>query len=79
VLIGAPLDRLETEVAEMRNCMAEASQIVLAGFELGTDAHVVKHPQRYMDSRGAVMWDRVTRLIAERQSGSGPPWRPPDG
>jgi hypothetical protein len=51
--------------------MAEASHIVLDGFEVRTEvAHVVKHPDRYRDERGAVMWDRVTRLIAERQSTS---------
>jgi DNA polymerase-1 len=70
VLICAPLDRLDSDVAAMRACMGEASRIVLDGFELGTDAHVVKSPDRYMDPRGVVMWDRVTRLIAERQSAS---------
>jgi DNA polymerase-1 len=70
VLICAPLDCLDSDVAAMRACMAEASRIVLDGFELGTDAHVVKYPERYMDPRGAVMWGRVTRLIADRQSAS---------
>jgi DNA polymerase I len=68
VLICAPLDRLDTDVAKMREAMAEASRIVLSGFELRTDVHVVKYPDRYMDERGTVMWDRVMRLIAERQS-----------
>ena len=67
LLITAPLDRLETDVAAMRNCMAEVSRIVLSGFELGTDAHVIRYPDRYMDARGQVMWDRVIRLIADRQ------------
>jgi DNA polymerase I-like protein with 3'-5' exonuclease and polymerase domains len=67
-LICAPLDRLDADVAAMRACMAEASRIVLGGFELGTDKHIVLHPERYMDKRGAVMWDRVTRLIGERRS-----------
>jgi DNA polymerase-1 len=68
LLICAPLDRLDADVETTRACMAEASRIVLDGFELGTDAHVVEHPERYMDGRGAVMWDRVTRLIAERHA-----------
>jgi DNA polymerase-1 len=63
VLICAPLERLETDVARMRQAMAEASHIVLGGFELGTDAQIVRHPDRYMDERGAVMWDRVMKLI----------------
>jgi DNA polymerase I-like protein with 3'-5' exonuclease and polymerase domains len=67
VLICAPLDRLGTDVARMRQAMAEASRIVLGGFELGTDAHVVRHPDRYMDERGATMWDRVMKLIHEQE------------
>ena len=62
-LICAPLERLETDVARMRQAMAEASHIVLNGFELGTDAQIVRHPDRYMDERGTVMWDRVMNLI----------------
>lgn len=85
VLIHAPLDRLEDDIARMRACMAEASRIVLNGFELRTDCpdeydehgkpvefpHIIRHPRRYMDSRGAVMWDRVTKLIAKRQAAAG--------
>jgi DNA polymerase-1 len=67
VLICAPFNRLERDVAEMRTAMAEASRIVLDGFELGTDASLVCAPDRYMDPRGRVMWDRVTALIAKRQ------------
>jgi DNA polymerase I len=63
VVICAPLDRLEADVARMQEAMAEASRIVLNGFELGTDAQIVRYPDRYMDERGAVMWDRVMNLI----------------
>ena len=34
VLICAPLDRLEADIAATRAAMAEASRFVLAGFEL---------------------------------------------
>ena len=67
VLICAPLDRLDVDIAQTRATMAEASRIVLGGFELGTDAHIVKCPDRYMDPRGAAMWNQVTGLIAERR------------
>jgi DNA polymerase-1 len=67
VLICAPLDRLEEDVARMQAAMAEASRIVLNGFEIRTDAKLVRHPDRYMDPRGRVMWDRVTQLVAKRQ------------
>ena len=52
VLICAPLDRLEADIAAMRAAMAEASRFVLAGFELATDVKVVRWPDRYMDPRG---------------------------
>jgi len=65
VLICAPLDRLEPHVAGMRAAMAEASRVVLKGFELGTDASVVRYPHRYSDERGAKMWAEVTSLIEQ--------------
>lgn len=67
VLIAAPLDRLEAEVARMQDAMREASRIVLGGFELGVDATVVRYPDRYEDPRGAAMWHRVTRLLEEAE------------
>ena len=39
---------------------------MLAGFELGTDASITRYPDRYMDGRGRVMWDRVQKLIHAR-------------
>jgi hypothetical protein len=65
VLICAPLDRLDDDIAGMRACMAEASRAVLGGFELGTDATVVRYPDRYADKRGARMWAEVTSLIEQ--------------
>ena len=67
VLICAPLDRLGADVARMQDAMREASRIVLDGFELGTDAKIVRYPDRYMDDRGATMWERVMELIREQQ------------
>jgi hypothetical protein len=52
----------------MQAAMAKASRVVLDGFELRTDVHVVRYPDRYHDQRGAVMWDQVTKLIAARQA-----------
>jgi hypothetical protein len=67
MLICAPLDRLDADVTRLQQAMAEASRIVLDGFELGTDAKIVRYPDRYMDERGTVMWDRVMKLIDEQQ------------
>jgi hypothetical protein len=63
VLISAPLDHLEDDICQMRAAMAEASRAALSGFELGTDVNTIRWPARYMDPRGAVMWDRVAKLL----------------
>ena len=65
VLICAPLDRLDADIAGMRVAMAEASRIVLNGFELGTDVAIVRYPDRYSDKRGLKMWNEVTALIEQ--------------
>ena len=63
VLINAPLERLEADIATMRQAMADASKIVLDGFELRTDiAQIVRYPDRFRDARGTAMWERVLKL-----------------
>jgi hypothetical protein len=47
VLICAPLDRLDADVVRMQDAMREASRVTLGGFELGTDATVVRYPDRW--------------------------------
>jgi DNA polymerase I-like protein with 3'-5' exonuclease and polymerase domains len=66
VLICAPLDRLEDDIASMRAAMAEASRIVLGGFELRSDATAIRYPDRFQDPRGTAMWSRVIELITRR-------------
>jgi hypothetical protein len=65
MLTCAPLERLEADIAITRAAMAEASRLVLGGFELRTDVSITRYPDRYMDPRGVVMWDRVTKLLKE--------------
>lgn len=62
VLIEAPAATIDAEVERAQAIMAEASRIVLGGFEIGTDAEVVKYPDRYMDEAGEAFWNTVTRL-----------------
>ena len=66
LLICAPLDRLEADIATTRAAMAEASRLVLGGFEIRTDVKVVRYPDRYTDPRGMTMWQRIMALIGER-------------
>jgi DNA polymerase I len=64
VMICAPIDRLEHDIAGMRAAMAEASRTVLGGaLELRTDVSRVLYPHRYRNVRGTVMWDRVMKLV----------------
>lgn len=65
ILIEAPTSEIETAVAQTQQIMAEASRIVLDGFEIRTDAVVVRYPDRYRDDRGKRMWDTVTQIQRE--------------
>jgi hypothetical protein len=66
-LVCARLDKVDATIAAMRAAMAEASSIVLNGFELGTEVSVTRWPDRYMDTRSAVMWERVVNLLPHRR------------
>ena len=65
LLIEAPLAELDVAIATTQMLMRQASGIVLAGFELGSDVKVVRYPDRYMDERGTLMWNSVMKLIGE--------------
>ena len=69
VLICAPLDRLDADIArDARTPWPRRRGSCWTGFELGTDVKIVRYPDRYMDARGVVMWDRVERLLRESPS-----------
>jgi DNA polymerase I-like protein with 3'-5' exonuclease and polymerase domains len=62
-LIAAPLDRLDDDIAEMRDIMSKAGRAVTGGLDIRTDAEVVRFPDRYMDERGKAMWEKVITLL----------------
>ncbi len=62
ILIEADIDEIEIAVERTKRLMAEASREVLNGFELRTDAEIVRYPDRYVDGRGKKMWDKVIQL-----------------
>ncbi len=68
LLIEAPLADLDDAVRATQDHMAEASRIVLDGFELRTDVNTVRHPERYRDPRGAVVWRALEEALAELPS-----------
>ena len=68
VLVEGPAATIEETVAQTRATMAEASKVVLGAFEIGTDAKIVCHPERYVDDAGADFWGTVLRLAGPRPS-----------
>jgi DNA polymerase I-like protein with 3'-5' exonuclease and polymerase domains len=70
LLVGGSLDEIEDVVAATQESMAQASELVLDGFRLRTDGDkkIVKYPDRYVDKRGVMMWNRVMKLLGELES-----------
>jgi DNA polymerase I len=72
VLIEAPIEEIEADVALMREIMRRASRIVLNSkadgpYELRTDATIVRYPDRYSDKRGEAIWRQMLELLAEHE------------
>jgi hypothetical protein len=66
-LITAPIERLEEDIARMRDAMAEASREVLNGFELRTEvASKACYPDHFECKKGKVLWNKVMRLLEQR-------------
>jgi hypothetical protein len=78
LLVGGPIDRIGSVVRATQDAMREASELVLPGFPLRTDAKLILYPDRYRDSRGADMWATVWGIVAElehREGFTGEPLR----
>jgi hypothetical protein len=72
-LLIAPLDRLEADARALHAAMAEASRIVLGGFELRSDVHYTRWPERFRDEGDPAVcatWDMVMALLDELENGS---------
>ncbi len=66
VLIEAPSDNIEDTVRAAQQAMAAASELVLPGFPLRTDARIVNHPSRFLTKKGEPMWTTVWRLMEQQ-------------
>jgi hypothetical protein len=83
LLVEADADAIDAVVDRTQEAMREASELVLPGFALRTDAKIVRWPDRYLDERGRRLWETVCRLLEEDASGWAPlsrvighPYRP---
>ncbi len=64
ILLMAPLDRLDHDIARARAIMARAGAAITGGLDLRVGADTVRFPDRYADGRGADMWRRVQGILA---------------
>ena len=65
LLIEAPIERIEADVALLQELMRRASRVVLDPHELRTDAVIIRYPERYSDPRGEAIWTDVLALLAD--------------
>ena len=65
LLIEVAEDELDSRVAAAQKAMGDASEAVLKGFRVRTDALIVCHPDRYMDPDGEAMWIKVWKILEE--------------
>jgi len=66
ILLEAPLETFDQDVKKLQEIMTKAGEIILRGFEVRTDAYMISYPDRYMDERGAKIWEKVTRFVEPR-------------
>ncbi len=68
LLVEDSAEDIDNVVADTQAAMAEASRIVLDGFELRTEAKIVRWPDRYMDDRGMKVWQTVNNILDDLDS-----------
>ena len=66
VLVESRSEDIDGVVARTQAAMQRASELVLSGFPLRTEAKVVRYPERYVDPRGERMWQTVHALCTAR-------------
>lgn len=63
LLVQGLNSEIEEVVRATQDAMRKASEIVLSGFPLRSEAKIVHSPDRYMDLRGKEMWEKVMGLL----------------
>lgn len=63
LLVEGEAPQIEEVVARTKTQMERASELVLSGFRLRTDAKVFRFPERFTDERGQQMWNTVLALL----------------
>jgi hypothetical protein len=66
---GDASDAIELAQA-LDQLMRDASALVLKGYELPSDRQTILPGEHFVDDRGAVMWETITKLLAIRERGA---------
>jgi hypothetical protein len=64
LLIQAPATEIDDAVRLAQAAMLRASEAVLAGFQLKSEAMVIRYPDRFDDERGREMWAWIAETLA---------------
>ena len=65
VVIPGAVDRLEADIALMKEIMTDAARVVLDGFVITAGVEqVCDFPDRFMDKRGVELWSYVSEWAA---------------
>lgn len=65
VLIEAPEAIIEEEVEKAQACMEQASQFILNGFKLTSEAEIFRHPERFLDDSSKKFWEQVMEILKQ--------------
>jgi DNA polymerase-1 len=63
VLIQAPEDLIKEHVAIAQACMRLASQKMLSGFTLSSDAAILRYPERFLEGDTTQFWEKVMEIL----------------
>ena len=65
IMILAPVDRLEADVALAREIMERVSLSFTRGLLVRTDARLLRPGERYLEPRASRMWQLITDLLED--------------
>jgi DNA polymerase I len=67
IMAEAPIDQVDDVSVALDRVMRDAAAVVLRGYELPTEAQIIRPGERYYDDRGEEMWKTVEELVAKRE------------
>lgn len=68
LLVEAPTPEIERVVEQTREVMERASRLLLSHVTVRTEAKIVNYPDRYVDGRGAALWEKLMGILNEIRS-----------